>query len=169
MLALAACVRIGDQDPTALQGAAVPGRCPQPRDTEAAPDLYQALRNPLADTAENLDRGRRLYQEDARPAACVVCHGIKGDGQGPLARGLAPPPRNFTCAATMNALGDGQLFWIIERGSGTFHVPPEQGAQRIERPGRGRPFTAMGGYKDNLDETDIWSLILYLRTFAARR
>jgi cytochrome c553 len=148
MLALAACVRIGDQDPTALQGAAVPGRCPQPRDTEAAPDLYQ---------------------EDARPAACVVCHRIKGDGQGPLARGLAPPPRNFTCAATMNALGDGQLFWIIERGSGTFHVPPEQGAQRIERPGRGRPFTAMGGYKDNLDETDIWSLILYLRTFAARR
>lgn len=35
--------------------------------------------------------GRAVYR-----AACVPCHGIRGDGRGPAARSLSPRPRDFT-------------------------------------------------------------------------
>lgn len=142
--------------------------CPQPRSTERAPDSYQQRANPLPASAEHLQRGRRLYESLARPADCASCHGKRGDGKGPAAQGLLPPPRDFRCAATMQALSDGQLYWVIENGSGPFHLPARQGAQQIERPGRGAPSTAMRGYGDQLSETDIWQLVLYLRSFSSQ-
>jgi hypothetical protein len=45
-------------------------------------------------------------------------------------------------------------------------VPTLQGAQQIERPARGRPFTAMSGYRELLSEPEMWQLVLYIRTFA---
>jgi mono/diheme cytochrome c family protein len=146
--------------------SAVAGRCPEPRRTARAPDSYYSRTNPLPGTAEHLDRGRRLYERDARPAPCASCHGIDGDGRGPAGGSLVPPPRNFACAETMRSLTDGQLYWVIEEGSGEFHVPATQGAQRIERPGRGAPFTAMRGHGDHLSDTEIWQLILYIRSMA---
>lgn len=148
------------------RGAQVAGRCPQPRETERAPDTYYVRTNPLPGTVENLERGRLLYQRDARPAPCASCHGADGGGQGPAGRDLVPPPRNFTCADTMRRIPDGQLYWVIERGSGTFHLPARQAAQEIERPGRGTRFTAMRAYREDLSETDIWQIIMYIRTLA---
>lgn len=141
--------------------------CPQPRTTERAPDSYYVRVNPLPATAEHLERGRRLYEHDAKPN-CRQCHGAKGEGNGPAAVALEPPPRNFTCTVTMGTIPDGQLFWVIEQGSGDFHLPSRQGAQQVERPARGRPKTAMRGYGDHLTETDIWQLVLYIRTLAAQ-
>jgi hypothetical protein len=66
----------------------------------------------------------------------------------------------------MNALTDGQLYWVIERGGGDFHVPATQGAQQVTRPGRGAPFTAMPGHGDHLSDTEVWQLILYIRSLA---
>jgi hypothetical protein len=66
----------------------------------------------------------------------------------------------------MGAIPDGQLYWVLENGSGDFHLPSEQGAQQIERPGRRSRFTAMQAYRDLLSETEIWQLVMYLRTFA---
>jgi cytochrome c553 len=146
--------------------AATAGNCPQPRTTERAPDSYIARVNPLPATAEHLERGRQLYERTAKPD-CQGCHGVNGDGNGPAAAGLEPPARNFTCTVTMATITDGQLYWVIERGSGDFHLPSRQGAQQIERPARGRPTTAMRGYGDQLTATDIWQLVLYLRIFAA--
>ena len=40
--------------------------------------------------AQTLNRGRELYILN-----CYACHGAKGDGNGPAAPGLRPPPRNF--------------------------------------------------------------------------
>ena len=60
-----------------------------------------------------------------------------GDGQGPMGAALNPHPRNFTCGETMNDLPDGQLFWIIKKGS----------------PGTG--MMAFSGMPDN----QIWQLI----------
>lgn len=56
-------------------------------------DLAKAAQAPLAASPELVDRGRKLYLD-----ACGVCHGEKGDGNGPSADGLDPKPRDFTAA-----------------------------------------------------------------------
>ncbi len=138
--------------------------CPQPRRTEPAPVSYARLLNPLPRTAANVERGRQLYLH-AEPQSCASCHGSDGRGRGTGAAGLVPPPRDFTCAATMNTLADGQLYWVIENGSGPFHRPSRQGAQQIGRPGRGEPpRTGMLAYGRHLTDTEIWQIVTYLRT-----
>jgi len=42
-------------------------------------------------TASTLNLGQTTYLE-----YCVSCHGVKGDGHGTSAKGMYPPPRNFT-------------------------------------------------------------------------
>jgi mono/diheme cytochrome c family protein len=120
------------------------GVCPQARTTRLAPADMLAKTNPLPNSSETIQAGRTLFQESARPLACMNCHGAAGDGRGVAGLALAPPPRNFTCAATMKKLPDGQLFWIIKNGS----------------PGTGMmPFS-------NLSDDEVWQLIAYLRTLA---
>ena len=48
-------------------------------------------------------KGKSLYHKAAKPMACKMCHGEKGDGGGKLGKALKPKPRNFTCAETMKA------------------------------------------------------------------
>jgi len=121
------------------------GICPQPRKTDKAPSRYILKQNPLFATAKNIQRGESLYQSEAKPTACKMCHGIRGNGNGRLARGLKPAPRNFTCKDTMESLSDGQLFWIIKNGS------------------KG---TSMPAHKFTLSDKDIWQVIHYLKRFA---
>jgi len=118
-------------------------QCPQPRFTGKAPAPIYGLSNPLAADGTNIAAGRRTYESDAHPP-CQICHGIKGDGKGPLAQQFDPPPRNFACKETVNGIPDGQLFWIVKNGS----------------PGTSMP--AFGG----LREEQIWQIVLYLRTLA---
>jgi len=120
------------------------GICPQSRKTEKAPSRYILKQNPLFATTKNLERGKSLYQMEAKPTACKMCHGIRGNGNGRLARGLEPAPRNFTCEDTMKSLSDGQLFWVIKNGS------------------KG---TAMPAHKFTLSDKDIWQIIHYLKRF----
>ena len=148
---------------TGLQPAVL--ECPQPRDTQAAPDTYQVLANPLAATSTNLAQGEALYRADRPGGSCASCHGTAGDGRGPAGANLVPPPRDFTCAPTMAALSDGQLFWITKYGSGAFHLPTGQGAQQVTRPGRRQNPTAMTGYGQALSDAEIWQLVLYIRSF----
>ena len=75
--------------------------------------------------------------------ACRLCHGKHGDGKGPGGAGINPAPRNFTCAATMKDISDGQLFGIIKAGS---------------------PGTAMPAFRSLKDE-QIWQMVLYIREF----
>jgi cytochrome c553 len=156
-------------EPADARMAEVAGQCPQPRETDRAPDSYYTRKNPLPKSAENLERGRNLYHQNARPTPCASCHGNDGDGKGPEGRDLVPPPRNFTCAATMDLLSDGQLYWVIETGSGPFHLPSKQEAQTIERPGRRTRFTAMRAHQEYLNDIEIWQLVMYIRTFQADR
>jgi len=74
---------------------------------------------------------------------CKFCHVEKGDGKGVAGTGINPPPRNFTCADTMQQIPDGQLFGIIKGGS---------------------PGTAMPAFK-NLKDEQVWKLIHYIRKF----
>ena len=124
---------------------AASGICPQSRKTEKAPSRYTLKQNPLFATTKNIERGQSLYQTEAKPTACKMCHGIRGNGNGRLARGLEPAPRNFTCEETMKSLSDGQLFWVIKNGS------------------KG---TAMSAHKFTLSDKDIWQVIHYLKLFS---
>ena len=55
-------------------------------------DLVEAFPVPMAPTrTPDLDRGASLFHE-----RCSSCHGAAGDGNGPDARGLNPPPIAFT-------------------------------------------------------------------------
>ncbi|MDH3713595.1 MAG: c-type cytochrome [Gammaproteobacteria bacterium] len=118
-------------------------QCPQPRFTGKAPAAIYNVTSPLVPGAGDLAAGRELYEGGADPS-CHLCHGIEGDGQGPMAEGFEPPPRNFACAKTVNGIPDGQLFWIIRNGS---------------------PGTAMPGFKQLRNE-QVWQLVMYLRQLA---
>ena len=121
------------------------GICPQPRKTQDAPEHYRKLQNPLPDKPVHIDAGKALYYQNAKPTACKLCHGVRGNGNGRLAIGLKPAPRNFTCEGTMKEVTDGQMFWIIKNGS------------------KG---TAMPAHESTLSDRQIWQLIRFVRGFS---
>ena len=123
---------------------AQPVNCPQPRFTGRAPDDYYARVNPLAANDATTKAGEQLFLGQGRIANCAVCHGKKGDGKGALSSQYDPPPRNFACAATVNGVPDGQLFWIIRFGSPNTAMPPHPG----------------------LKDEQVWQLVHYLRGLA---
>lgn len=94
----------------------------------------------VAQIAPSVDRGRSLYQ-----AYCASCHGLDGDGAGPAATGLTPPPTNFKNAATNNALTNNAIEQAILVG---------------------KAGTAMQGYGTVLQSYDVASLEMYLRSLA---
>ena len=55
------------------------------------PDVWRPMPNPYPADAASLSRGKRIFQD-----YCINCHGPVGDGQGPAAKFLMPPPLNFT-------------------------------------------------------------------------
>lgn len=120
------------------------GICPQKRVTLQAPDEFLNMKNPLKKNSENIFAGEALFQTDAHPTACKVCHGPTGNGFGMMAQGLNPPPRNFTCVETMQVISDGQLFWVIKYGS---------------------PGTGMPAYKELADH-QVWQVVHYLRSLS---
>ena len=160
VLALSGCARIGESPSAGPE----PADCSRAASIPLAPSEIRVLSNPLPLTAENLTAGRILYEESARPLACAQCHGINGDGLGPLARGLDPMPPNFTCDF-YRGISDGQLFWITREGSGVRSAPP--GHVDVRRPGRRSRVTAMQPHRYSLSEEETWQLIAHLRSFHA--
>lgn len=99
----------------------------------------------VEDTA--LERGRFLYEEH-----CASCHGVKGDGQGPVAKYLWPKPRDLT---------KGILKYRSTEG------PHPSDYDIIKTMKDGVPGTSMPGW-DLLKASD-WGLILnYIKKLAPR-
>ena len=118
---------------------AAKAKCPQKRNTKKAPpSLYKKDMTAKADAAA----GKKIYIKTAKPMACLMCHGKKGDGTGKLGAALTPKPRNFKCKKTMKNVTPGQMFWIIKKGS------------------KGTGMIAQKTLKDK----DIWNVIKYIRT-----
>lgn len=118
---------------------AAKAKCPQKRKTKKAPSsLYKQDKTAKADAAA----GKKIYIKTAKPMACLMCHGKKGDGMGKLGAALTPKPRNFKCKKTMKNVTPGQMFWIIKKGS------------------KGTGMIAQKTLKDK----DIWNVIKYIRT-----
>jgi cytochrome c oxidase cbb3-type subunit II len=114
---------------------------------EEAPNLAQIDRSywlsadPLPVTEQNLLRGKQVFLE-----RCVGCHGPQGDGTGPGAKFMSPPPADFTDADDACCGGD--------TGPGDFYY-------RILRGWTG---TGMENFGDRLSVNDIWRVVLFLKT-----
>ncbi|MFL5960678.1 MAG: cbb3-type cytochrome c oxidase subunit II [Gaiellaceae bacterium] len=114
---------------------------------EEAPNLAQIDRSywlsgdPLPVTEGNLLRGKQVFLE-----RCVGCHGPQGDGTGPGAKFMSPPPADFTDADDACCGGD--------TGPGDFYY-------RILR---GWPGTGMENFGERLSVDDIWRVVLFLKT-----
>ncbi len=99
--------------------------------------------NPVPADAASLASGKDLYQ-----GQCSSCHGANGNGNGPLASGLNPPPADLTQHAVLGVHPDGQLFdWITS----------------------GYPNSAMPAFGDTLSDKQRWDLVNFIRTLAVRR
>lgn len=97
----------------------------------------QATKNPLADTALNIDGGRIAFSH-----YCAACHGLDGQNTGvPFADRMAPPvpPLN---APQVQSYADGQLHWILENGISPSGMPASKGI---------------------LTEEELWSIVVYIR------
>jgi mono/diheme cytochrome c family protein len=123
-----------------------PGECPQPRFTGKAPAEFLARTNPLTASPETLAAGESIYNGKSKSVPCAMCHGVNGDGKGPLASQYIPRPRNFACKATVNGIEDGQLFWIVRYGSPGTAMPPSA----------------------DLSDDQVWQVVTYLRQLATR-
>ncbi|MBT6913129.1 MAG: c-type cytochrome [Rhodospirillaceae bacterium] len=100
------------------------------------------------DRAGDMERGEGIYQK-----RCLQCHGDEGDGLGPGAERLNPPPRDFT-------LG----LYKFKTSAFDADLPNDDDLIRMIRDGM--PGTAMPGWKDLLSEQDILDVIAYIKAFA---
>lgn len=100
---------------------------------------YSSKVNPLQSTGDNIEAGKKLYEQN-----CASCHGLTGLGDGEAGKGLNPPPANIATFIKMPMATDSYLSWTIAEGG----VPIG---------------TAMPPFKDVLKEEQMWRIIIYLR------
>lgn len=103
---------------------------PGPEEAERA---GRELVNPLEPTPANLARGKQVFEN-----VCAVCHGVGGQGDGPIV-GRFPNPPSLT-AARAKGYPDGRIVHVISRGQG---IMPSHAAQVLLQ--------------------DRWRVVLYLR------
>lgn len=90
------------------------------------------LSDPNPSSKERLARGKEIYKN-----TCLLCHGIKGEGDGPVAKKYTEPPA-FNGRALRN-YSSGQIYHAIVKGYGD-----------------------MPSHAVQLTEKDRWDLILYV-------
>jgi mono/diheme cytochrome c family protein len=98
--------------------------------------------NPTSNTPEVVQTGKEHFQHH-----CQVCHGLDGHGTGvPFAAKMSPPVIDLG-DPTVQEYKDGQLKWIIENGI---------------------RFSGMPGWKGELEDNEMWSIVRFLRQLPAK-
>lgn len=98
-------------------------------------------------SADTLNLGKTVYDE-----YCMACHGMNGDGKGVSAKGLLPPPRDFTLG--LYKFGD-----VI---SG--ELPQDKDFHKIIK--KGLHGTAMLPW--DMSDGQIDAVVQYIKTFAPK-
>ncbi len=102
------------------------------------PEKAKRRTNPVTATPDSIKEATLLFLGN-----CFVCHGAKGDGNGPQAGKLPRKPADFNDLKTMNDLTDGEIFWRMSTGR-----------------------DPMPSFANKLNERQRWHLVNYLRTLA---
>lgn len=98
------------------------------------------LKNPVPRDTESVEAGRKLYQRH-----CAGCHGPGGKGDGSLALS-GGTPSDLTDDTWEHGSSDGEIFTVIRDGVSS----------------------DMLGYKDKLDEKQIWQLVNFIRSIGPK-
>lgn len=99
-----------------------------------APEYSNSLQNPFIGNQKATDEGKIIFNQ-----MCVLCHGIKGQGNGEAGLTLQPRPANFT-ALNVKHETDGAIFWKITNGK-----------------------APMATYFEILTDDQRWKLVNYIR------
>lgn len=119
----------------------VPGTIPRsyhpfhfgPGEDEAA-RAGRELQNPYRATAKTLEEGKALYQ-----TYCMICHGEKGRGDGPIS-GKIPPPPSYVSGRLMQ-FPQGRIFHVVTMGT-----------------------NKMPSYATQLSSDERWKIVTYVHT-----
>lgn len=117
--------------PAAAPAPSQPGQASVPAD-------YASKVNPVKPTSESQARAKKMYGWD-----CAMCHGDNGDGKGDVASEQKLTMRDYRDPASLKAMSDGEIFYIIQKGKG--QMPAEGDRAKTE---------------------EIWNLVIYLRKMA---
>ncbi len=132
-------VRSADMLRAAITAKASATTVPQQAKTLASA-LLNAYPVPLAPSAPpDLSRAKVLYADN-----CAACHGLNGDGKGPNAGALKPPPTAFSDSSRASRRSIFGLYQVISLGLDG---------------------TAMASW-GSLPSADRWALAFYVGTFA---
>src|ERR1700704_314840 len=104
--------------------------------------LASEVTNPVPSTAKSVEAGHQLFQK-----YCKGCHGADARGDGPLAPKDVHPP-NLADAEWKYGATDGEIFTNIHDGIG--------------------PKFDMKSWKSRMTDADIWNVVNYLRSLAAK-
>jgi mono/diheme cytochrome c family protein len=108
-----------------------------------------AAQNPVPATPASVAAGRKAYDEN-----CAACHGPRAEGSVKAGviisiiqeQGGKQPP-DLTDAQWDHGSTDGEIYAAIRRG-----IPP----------------TMMAGWEGRIPDNEIWAIVNYLRTLAAK-
>ena len=107
---------------------------PAPSGAAGASNVTVETKNPLKDQVAAAAAGKPHYA-----AKCAGCHGDTGQGDGPAAAALTPPPTNLT-KGDAAADPDGEFFLAVKNGKGK--MAPIKG----------------------LTDEQIWQVVAYVRS-----
>ena len=97
------------------------------------------IKNPVAASPESASAGKRVYTR-----MCSRCHGAEGKGDGTAA---TTPVPDLADGQWDYGSSDGEIFSVIHDGVSA----------------------DMDGYAARLSDTDIWNVVNYVRSVAAKR
>jgi mono/diheme cytochrome c family protein len=128
---------------TVIAGAALDGQ-------DAKSPAGAKIANPVAPTPESLAAGRKAYDTN-----CAACHGDMAQGAQKagvvisiIAEQGGKQPPDLTDAQWDHGSTDAEIYAVIRKG-----IPP----------------TMMAGWEGRVSDTEIWSIVNYLRALAAKK
>ena len=89
---------------------------------------------PIQADEANRAAGLKIYRE-----SCAVCHGLRGDRETPIARGMFPKPPQFFEHPAKGGGAVGQTFWVVKNGI---------------------RLTGMPGFGPSMSDEQIWQVSL---------
>ena len=106
-----------------------------------APPEARLLKSPLPAAAEQAAAAQPAYDR-----LCAACHGADGKARTPIAGKLPVRPTDLA-GYLMESMRDGEIYWVVAHGIAT-NMPP---------------------FAAQLDETQRWQMVQYVRRLRARQ